>query len=95
MFDGEYTHKGDLCTFEVLLETFKLGDPALERMAEVVHDIDLKDDKHARPEKPGIEMLINGIATAHADDGERLSRASAALDDIYEWLARSRRPRNR
>ena len=90
MFDGEYTHKGDLCTFEVLLDAFKLDDPALQRIAEVVHDIDLKDDKHQRPEKPGIEMLINGIAIAHAEDDARLSRASAALDDLYEWFKRKR-----
>ena len=90
MFDGEYTHKGDLCTFEVLLDRFSLGDPALQRIVEVVHDIDLKDDKHARPEKPGIELLINGIATAHAEDEERLARASAALDDLYEVFSRKR-----
>jgi hypothetical protein len=88
MFDGEYTHQGDLCTFEVLLDRFNLDDPALKRLSEVVHDIDLKDDKHARPEKPGIEMLINGIATAHAEDDARLARASAALDDLYEWFRR-------
>lgn len=90
MFDGEYTHRGELCTFEVLLDRFKLDDPALGRIAEVVHDIDLKDDKHQRPEKPGIEMLINGIATAHARDDQRLARASAALDDLYEWFKRKR-----
>jgi hypothetical protein len=90
MFDGEFTHQGDLCTFEVLLARFKLDDAALHRIAEVVHDIDLKDDKHGRPEKAGIEMLINGIATAHREDDARLARASAALDDLYEWFKRKR-----
>jgi hypothetical protein len=90
MFDGEFTHQGDLCTFEVLLGRFKLDDAALERIAEVVHDIDLKDDKHARPEKVGIEHLINAIAMAHPEDEVRLSRASAALDDLYELFKRKR-----
>ena len=90
MFDGEYTHEGDLCTFEVLLGRFKLDDPALKRLAEVVHDIDLKDDKHGRPEKAGIETLINGIAMAHPEDEVRLTRASAALDDLYEFFKRRR-----
>ncbi len=94
MFDGEYTHQGDLCTFEVLLETFELDDPALARIAEVVHDIDLKDDKHQRPEKAGIETLINGIAAAHAKDDARLSRASAALDDLYQWFRRKTQRRS-
>jgi hypothetical protein len=90
MFDGEFTHQGDLCTFEVLLARFKLDDAALERLAEVVHDIDLKDDKHGRPEKAGIEQLINAIATAHPEDEVRLARASAALDDLYELFKRKR-----
>jgi hypothetical protein len=90
MFDGEFTHEGDLCTFEVLLARFKLDDAALERLAEVVHDIDLKDDKHGRPEKAGIEQLINAIATAHPEDEVRLARASAALDDLYELFKRKR-----
>ena len=89
MFDGEYTHQGDLCTFEVLLARFKIEDPALQRLAEVVHDIDLKDAKHGRPEKAGIEMLINGIAMAHPEDEVRLSRASAALDDLYQSFKRA------
>jgi hypothetical protein len=90
MFDGDYTHQGDLCTFEVLLDRFDLDDPALQRIGEIVHDIDLKDDKHKRPEKPGIELLINGIATAHHEDDARLARASAALDDLYELLKRKK-----
>jgi hypothetical protein len=90
MFDGEFTHQGDLCTFEVLLGRFKLDEAALKRLAEVVHDIDLKDDKHARPEKVGIEHLINAIAMAHPEDEVRLARASAALDDLYELFKRKR-----
>jgi hypothetical protein len=90
MFDGEFTHQGDLCTFEVLLARFKLDDTALDRLAEVIHDIDLKDDKHARPEKVGIEQLINAIAMAHPEDEVRLARASAALDDLYELFKRKR-----
>src|SRR6185503_14624891 len=41
MFDGEYTHEGDRCTFEVLVEKFSLDDPALRAIGEIVHDIDL------------------------------------------------------
>lgn len=88
MFDGEFTHQGDRCTFEVLLERFKLADRALERIAEIVHDIDLKDAAYGRPEKAGIEEMINAIATAHAEDEVRLSRASAAFDDLYELYRR-------
>jgi len=56
MFQAEFTHDGDLCTFEVLLRHFRLGDSALRSLAEIVHDIDLKDGKSrgrgARPRSP-------------------------------------------
>ena len=91
MFDGEFTHEGDLCSFEVLLARFGVDDSGLEPIAQIVHDIDLKDDKHARVEKAGIERLINSIAIAHGEDEVRLARASAVLDDLYEGFKRKRR----
>src|SRR5262249_28334895 len=54
MFDGEYTHEGELCTFEVLLARFELTDAALRPIAEVIHDIDLKDARYDRPETAGL-----------------------------------------
>ena len=88
MFEGEYTHEGDLCTFEVLVQRFGLEDRALIAIAEIIHDIDLKDEKFGRPETVGIERLVAGIALAHAEDEERLARASAVLDDLYTWFTR-------
>ena len=43
MYEAEFTHEGDRCTFEVLLERFTLKDPALKSIAEMIDDIDLKD----------------------------------------------------
>src|SRR5262249_7930469 len=91
MFDGEFTHEGDLCTFEVLLKRMQIDDPGLRPIAEIVHDIDLKDGKFARPETAGIERIVDGIALAHREDLERLARASAVLDDLY-GLYRKKRP---
>jgi hypothetical protein len=88
MFEGEYTHEGESCTFEVLLGRFGLRDPALRRLAEIVHDIDLKDDRYARPETPGLERLLTGIALVHADDGARLRDGAAALESVYESFRR-------
>jgi hypothetical protein len=90
MFDGEFTHQGELCTFEVLLERFDVADPALRPIAEMVHDIDLKDDKHGRPETAGIARVINAIAIAHPEDETRLERAAALFDDLYEFFRRKR-----
>jgi len=93
MFDGEFTHQGELCTFEVLLSRFGIADAALQPIADIVHDIDLKDGKHGRPETAGIELVVNGMALAHRDDQTRLARASAVLDDLYEYFKRRRSDR--
>src|SRR5574341_486380 len=83
MFDAEFTHEGDLCTFEVLIRRFGIDDPALRHLAEIVHDIDVKDAKYGRAEAAGIGQLVAGIAAAHADDEERLARGAALFGDLY------------
>ena len=91
MFDGEFTHQGELCSFEVLLARFEITDAALRAIAEIVHDIDLKDERYGRADNAGFEHLINGIAMAHPEDAVRLQRASTVLDDLYEYFKRKRR----
>ena len=83
MVDGEFTHVGDHCTFETLLERFALGDPALQAIGEIVHDIDLKDDKFSRDDAAGIERVLSGIAASHDDDTARLERGAQLFDDLY------------
>jgi hypothetical protein len=95
MFDGEYTHKGELCTFEVLLRSFEITDAALRPIAEMVHDVDLKVETYARPETAGFEQLVNAVAMAHREDEARLARASAVLDDLHEMFRRKRPDRVR
>jgi hypothetical protein len=85
MFEAEYTHVGDRCTFEVLLERFGLdGDAALRAIAEIVHDIDVKDGKFARPEASGIEQLLGGIVRGTPADDARLVSGSAVFAALYE-----------
>jgi hypothetical protein len=88
MFDAEFTHEGDRCTFEVLIERIGLSEPGLGPIAAIVHDIDLKDAKFAREETLGIEKLIAGIAMAHKPDEARLERGCALFDDLYEYYRR-------
>jgi hypothetical protein len=90
MYDGEFTHEGDRCTFEVLVTRAGLTDPALAAIAEIVHDIDLKDAKFARPEASGIASVIESIAAANKDDARRLERGAAVLDDLYELFRKKR-----
>ena len=88
MFEGEYTHEGDSCSFEVLIARFGLREPALRRLAEIVHDIDLKDDRYAPARDAGLERLLAGIAMRHADDEARLREGAAALESVYESFRR-------
>jgi hypothetical protein len=90
MFEAEFTHEGDLCTFEVLLERFGLDDPALAAIAAIVHDIDVKDAKHGRPETAGVDHMVAGIAMAHDDDAVRLERGSALFDDLYAYFKKKK-----
>jgi hypothetical protein len=84
MFEGEFTHEGDHCTFETLLSRFGLeNDPALMAIAEVVHDIDLKDAKYERPDTPGIETLLTGIARNTSNDEERIEHGGALFSALY------------
>ncbi len=87
MYEAEYTHEGDRCTFETLLDRFGLDDPALHVLGEIVHDIDFKEHRFERPEASGIERLIAGIALAHEEDATRVERASTALVDLYAAFA--------
>jgi hypothetical protein len=85
MFEAEYTHVGDKCTFEVLLDRFGLeGDAALRSIGEIVHDIDVKDGKFARPEASGVEQLLTGIVRGTPTDAERLVAGGALFKSLYE-----------
>jgi hypothetical protein len=90
MFEAEFTHEGELCTFEVLLARLGLRDRALVPIAEIVHDIDVKDAKFGRPESLGIDRLIAGIAMANKDDEGRLAQGTVVFEGLYEYFRRKR-----
>lgn len=84
MFEAEYTHEGELCTFEVLLRRFGLlGDARLEAIGQIVHDLDLKDDKYRRPETEGVRQMIEGLVAAETDDAARVEKGGMLLDSLY------------
>jgi hypothetical protein len=91
MFEAEFTHEGDKCTFEVLLERAGLKEPALRAIAEIVHDIDLKDGKFGRTEVAGIRTLIEGIGAATNDDTQRIARGTEVFNNLYEYFRKKRR----
>jgi len=86
MFDAEFTHEGDLCTFEVLLARWGGDDAALRGIADIVHDIDLRDGKFRREETGGFTALITGICLQQREDGARLEAGSMMLDAFHRAL---------
>jgi hypothetical protein len=92
MFEAEFTHEGEQCTFEVLLRRFALDDAALRQIGEIVHDVDLKDARFARPEATGLDRLIAGIALRHVnDDAARLRDGGEVFEALYEYFHRKKR----
>jgi hypothetical protein len=86
MFEGEFTHEGEACSFEVLMERFGLGEPPLRAIAEIVHDLDLKDAKFGRPETAGVAALIEGLGLRHAGDAQRVEEGLVIFDALYARL---------
>ncbi|HSE83929.1 MAG TPA: chromate resistance protein ChrB domain-containing protein [Thermodesulfobacteriota bacterium] len=79
----EFGHHGEDCTFETFLKNFGLTDSALKEIAEIVHDIDLKDDKFGRDEARGVDATIKGLAAVIADDQDLLSQSFILFDGLY------------
>jgi hypothetical protein len=90
MFEAEYTHEGDQCTFEVLARRFGVTDAAVTAIGEAVHDIDVRDGKFGRPEAPGLERLVNGLALTQPDDEARIAFGGQVFDALYEAWRRKK-----
>jgi hypothetical protein len=88
MVGGDFTHEGDACTFETLVRIVRKPDPALRQIAEIVHDIDLKDGKFKRTDAPGIQQILLGIVLDCPGDEDRLKRGFALFDDLYASFRR-------
>lgn len=92
MFDAEFTHVGDRCTYEVLVERMTLEDPALRAIGEIIHDLDLRDGKFGRDETAGVRSVIDGICTVARDDDQRIAAATPMLDGLHShFTLRARR----
>jgi len=90
MFGAEFTHHGEDCTFETMLKRFGLSDSrALREIAEIVHDIDLKDDKFHRLEAAGLNAIINGLSATLRNDRKLLQQCSGIFDGLYSLLGQS------
>ena len=86
---AEYTHRGSKCSFETLIDEFHLGaDPALVRLAQIVHAADVSEDRDSDPLGPGLEAIGVGGLDVEDDDLRLLERGSFVYDALYEWCRR-------
>lgn len=83
MRGGEFTHIGDLCTFEVLVKSFGFKDKTLKKMGEIVHDLDTKDEKYKSAEAKGLEDILIGIRKTAKDDGDALEKGMQVFEMLY------------
>jgi hypothetical protein len=88
---AELSHHGEDCTFETLLQAFQLRDKALMAIAEIVHDIDMKDQKFGRAEAAGLDTVVRALAEAHKDDHKILETGSGILDALYTYFSAQKR----
>jgi hypothetical protein len=87
MFGAEFTHHGEDCTFETLLKRFGLGGiTGLRELGEIVHDIDLKDDKFHRLEAAGLSTIIDGLSENLHNDRKLLQQAGVIFDAVFTLL---------
>ncbi|MDX9787326.1 MAG: chromate resistance protein [Desulfobacterales bacterium] len=86
MFDGEFTHEGNLCSFEIMIQRLHLQDRALFPLAEVVHDIDLKDAKYGRRETDGFNALLTGLVASHPEDNRRMQEGFKLFENLYAYF---------
>jgi hypothetical protein len=83
---AEFTHRDGKCSFEVLIDEFVLGtDPALVRLAKIVHAADVSEDRDSDPFGPGLEAIGAGGLLAEPDDLQLLAKGSFVYDAYYAW----------
>ncbi len=80
---GEFTHVGDLCTFEVLLKAFLLKDKALVTIGEIIHQLDLNDEKYRNSAADGLRGILDGVRRTAQNDHEALEKGMSIMEMLY------------
>ena len=85
MYAGEFSHHGELCTFEVVVNRFRVRNPAVAKLGPIVHDLDMKDTRYDPPEAVAVGRMVEGLRALHADDATLLEHGIG----MFDALARS------
>ena len=101
MYGVELSHTDHGCTFETLAARFGVVDSAVQRIAQIVHDLDMKEARYDAPEAPAIAHLVEGLRSVYASDDELLEHGMVMFEALYRSFGaaapdtRARRPRRR
>jgi hypothetical protein len=87
MDNAEFSHQGNLCTFEVMMRAFSLDEAGLSFLAELVHEIDLRDGRYQRPETSGVDAVLKGWFLADMSDAELETQGITLFEGLYQALA--------
>ena len=82
---ADYTHRDGKCSFEVLIEDYRLNDPALHLLARIVHGADIPADVGIVPEAAGLQAIAHGFAVISPDDHRKLDLEFPVYDALYAW----------
>jgi len=82
---ADYTHRDGKCSFEVLVETHNLTDPALRRLARIVHGADIPGDLTIAAEAAGLQAIAHGFASICVDDPRKLALEFPMYDALFAW----------
>lgn len=83
--DVELGHKDGKCSFESIIEKYELTDPALLRLAKIVHAADIESELYTDGIAPGLEAIATGFSVRFPDDLENLERQFEVYDALYAW----------
>ncbi len=87
MSSAHFGHQGQFCTFETMIRAFQLNAPGLQAMAEIVHEIDLRDGQSVRPESAGVEAILKGWLMAQFSDAELEAHGIALFEGLYTMFS--------
>ena len=82
---ARFTHRDGKCSFETLIEEYRIDDPAVALLARVVHGADVAEDGDATPESPGLLAIADGFALLDVDDQRQLELELPVYDALYAW----------
>jgi hypothetical protein len=87
MRGADLGHHGGDCSFETILRRYEVTDPVLWKLAELIHEADLDDERFDAPEAAGLDVIVRGLSMLN-DDAEMLRLGGAILDGLYEYHRR-------